>query len=323
MYANATVPELRVTKTFAALILSVTLIGCPADRAADSTLRGAAVDVPIPMRDAPPPVLSIITRLRGPESAIHDPAQDVYFITNLHGGLQTIDNNGFITRVDAKTLDVQLKWIEGGRNGVTLDAPKGMAIVGETLWVADIKGVRKFDRRTGEPRGVVTLPGATLINDLTTDGTSVYVSDTGLRVAPGGTFYETGTDAIWKITNDRPEKIAAGAQLLHPNGIEFVDGKVWAVSFGPNELYAVDEGKAKTLAHLPDGQLDGVVRLDDGSVLISSWGGEGIYRGVPGMRFDPILTGMDTPADIGYDSKRHRLLVPNSGANQVTIHAVR
>ena len=311
-----------MTRTFAAFILSVTLIGCPADRVADSTLRGAAVDVPVPMRQAAPPVLSIITRLRGPESVLHDAAQDVYFISNLHGGLQTVDNNGFITRVDAKTLDVQLKWIEGGRNGVTLDAPKGMAIVGETLWVSDIKGVRKFDRRTGAPRGAVALPGATLINDLVTDGTSVYVSDTGLRVGPGGTFYETGTDAIWKITADRPEKIAAGAHLLHPNGLEFVDGKVWAVSFGPNELYEVDGGKAETLARLPDGQLDGVVRLDDGSVLISSWGGEGVYRGKPGQRFEPILTGMDAPADLGYDAKRHRLLVPNSGANQVTIHAV-
>lgn len=314
---------MRLTKTFAALILSATLIGCPADRVADSTLRGAAVDVPIPMREPAPPALSIITRLRGPESALHDAAQDVYFITNLNGGLQTVDNNGFITRVDAKTLHVQLKWIEGGRDGVTLDAPKGMAITGETLWVSDINGVRKFDRRTGAPRGMVALPGATLINDLTTDGSSVYVSDTGLRVAPGGTFYETGTDAIWKITNDRPQKIAAGAQLRHPNGIEYVDGKVWAVTFGPNELYAVEEGKTKTLAELPDGQLDGVVRLADGSVLVSSWGGEGVYRGRPGRRFGPILTGIDTPADIGYDAKRHRLLVPNSGANQVTIHAVR
>jgi hypothetical protein len=66
-----------------------------------------------------------------------------------------------------------------------------------------------------------------------------------------------------------------------------------------------------------------VVRLEDGSVLVSSWLGEGIYRGRAGRRFTPVLTGIDAPADIGYDTKRHLLLLPISGANQVTIHALR
>ena len=268
-----------------------------------------------------PAALTTITRLRGPESVLYDAGQDVYFISNLNGGLQTVDGNGFISRVDPETMRVELKWIESGRNGVRLDAPKGMAVAGETLYVSDVTAVRTFDRRTGKPTGAIPLPGATLINDLATDGKSVYVSDTGLRVGPGATFYETGTDAIWKITNDRAEKIASGAELQHPNGLDFVDGKVWAVTFGPRELYSLDGDKKKKLAELPDGQLDGVVHLADGSVLVSSWAGEGIYRGKPGDRFEPVLIGIDAPADIGYDTKRHRLLIPSG--NQVTIHALR
>lgn len=299
------------------------MVGCPADRKAVSTLRGAAADVPPAMRRLAPAALTTITRLRGPESALHDPGQDVYFISNLNGGLQTVDNNGFISRVNPETMFVELKWIEGGRNGVRLDAPKGMGIVGETLYVSDVTAVRKFDRRSGAPRGEIALPGATLINDIATDGQSVYVSDTGLRVGPGTTFYKTGTDAIWKISGDRPEKIASGPELRHPNGLAFVDGKVWAVSFGPNVLYALDGTKPDVIGHLPEGLLDGVVRLDDGTVLISSWLGEGIYRGRPGDDFQPVLTGIDAPADIGYDAKRRRLLLPSSGTNQVTIHALR
>jgi hypothetical protein len=299
------------------------LTGCPADREAISTLRGAAVDVPPGMRHPAPPALATITRLRGPESALHDPQQDVYLITNLNGGLQTIDNNGFITRVDPGTMHVQLKWIEGGRDGVRLDAPKGMAIVGETLYVSDITAVRKFDRRTGRPLGEIALPGATLINDLTTDGNSVYVSDTGLRVGPGTRFYETGSDAIWRIANDRAEKIASGRELRHPNGLDSVDGELRAVTFGPNQLYRLAGGEPEIIGELPAGQLDGVVHLDDGSVVISSWRGEGIYRGKPGERFEAILTGIDAPADIGYDAKRKRLLLPSSGTNQVTIHGLR
>ncbi|HYC88731.1 MAG TPA: hypothetical protein VEO54_05935 [Thermoanaerobaculia bacterium] len=317
-----------MTKTIAvALILTAAFAGCPSNRQAQKTLQGTShqLDVPPPMRDPAPPANAIITRLRGPESVLHDAEQDVYFISNLNGGLQTVDDNGFITRVNAKTLFVELKWIEAG-----LDAPKGMAIAGDTLYVSDILGVRMFDRRTGRPLGEVKLPGATLINDIVSDGKSVYVSDTGLRVAEGHTFARTGTDAIWKITGSRAEKIASGAELQHPNGLEFVDGRVWAVTFGPREIYSLDVarasargGRPRTVAKLPRGQLDGLVRLADGSVVVSSWLGEGVYRGTPGAAFEPILTGIDAPADLGYDTKRHRLLVPIPGANQVTIHALR
>lgn len=315
--------SLRVTKNFAAVLLAVSLTGCPADRVAQNTLRGAAVDVPPPMREAAPPANVVITQLRGPESVLHDPQQDVYFISNLNGALTTVDDNGFISRVDAKTLQVHLKWIAGGRDGVRLDAPKGMAIVGDALFVGDVTAVRSFDRRSGRPLGEIPLPGATLINDLTTDGTSVYVSDTGLRPGPGTIFEPTGTDAIWKITNNRAEKIAAGRDLRHPNGLDWVDGKLRAVTFGPSELYALVDGKRKRLALLPDGQLDGLVHLADGSALVSSWGGEGIYRGRPGGKFEPVITGIDNPADIGYDTKRGRLLLPIPALNQVTIHAMR
>jgi hypothetical protein len=303
--------------------LGAAMTGCPADRHASPVLRGAAVDVPPPMPHRAPSALAVITRLRGPESALHDASQDVYFISNLNGGLQTVDDNGFITRVNAKTMAVELKWIDGGAPDVRLDAPKGMAVAGETLYVSDITAVRKFDRRTGRPRGEIALPGATLINDLTTDGTSVFVSDTGLRVGPGTTFYATGTDAIWKITGDRAVKIAAGPELRHPNGLDLIDGALHAVTFGGDELYTLSDGKPERVASVPRGQLDGVVHLADGSVVISSWLGEGIYRGRRGRKLEPILTGIDSPADIGYDAKRGRLLVPSSGTNQVTIHALR
>jgi hypothetical protein len=309
-------------KQIAGCLLLFAFTGCPLDRRAQTTLRGAAADVPPPMKAPAPPAQAVITNLRGPESVLHDPEQDLYFISNLNGGLQVVDDNGFITRVDPDTMRVELKWIEGGKNGVRLDAPKGMAVAGETLYVSDVTAVRKFDRRSGAPRGEIALPGATLINDITTDGTSIYVSDTGLRTGPGATFYETGTDAILKITADRPEKIAAGRELRHPNGLDFVDGEVWAATFGPSEVYSLHDGKRKTVAELPRGQLDGLVHLPDGTVLVSSWLGEGIYRGSPGQSFQPLLTGIDAPADLGYDRKRRRLLVPSSGTNQVTIHAL-
>jgi hypothetical protein len=177
----------RITIAFLAGIMAT---GCPSNRTAQRTFQGSTALVPPPMRAPAPPALAVIGDLRTPESVLHDPKQDVYFITNVNGALLTADNNGFISRVDAKTMQVNLKWIDAGKNGIHLDAPKGMAIVGDTLYVSDIAGVRKFDRRTGAPTGLIALTGATLINDLTTDGTSVYASDTAVIPGPGTTFHE-------------------------------------------------------------------------------------------------------------------------------------
>jgi hypothetical protein len=301
-------------------LAALALLACHVPRQATKTTRGSSSALSPPLSAAPPPAAGMIGGLRGPESVLYDPQQDVYFISNINGGLLAADNNGFISRVQPDSLAVELKWVEGGKNGVTLDGPKGMAIVGETLYVADVQAVRTFDRRTGAPQGAIALPGATLINDLTTDGRSVYVSDTGVRPAAGITFQATGTDAIWKIDGERAEKIAAGTELMQPNGLDFVDGTLRVAAFAGDDLYVLDGSKRKTLAHLPGGQLDGLVHLPDGRVAITSWLAKEVFVGNPGGPFVPILAGVSAPADIGYDAKRHRLLLPSSTANQVTIH---
>ena len=89
----------------------------------------------------------------------------------------------------------------------------------------------------------------------------------------------------------------------------------------PIELYELtDDGHKADVARLPAGELDGIVRRKDGTFLISSWKGDGVYRGSRGGPFEPVLLAIDAPADIGYDATRDRLLVPRAFLNQVTVH---
>ena len=305
-------------------LAALVVAGCPGDRRGINTMRGNPADAPPAMRALAPPAQVVVTDLRKPESVLYDPEQDLYFISNVNGDMLTRDGNGFISRMHPDSMQVELKWIEGGKNGVTLDAPKGLAVLGDSLYVSDVGGVRRFDRRSGAPRGFIALPGAVFVNDLTTDGRSLYASDTGLRIGPGTSFIPSGTDAIWKITGDRAEKIAAGAELKHPNGLDFVGGKLRVVTFGANELYELDDGgKKSNVVELDGAQLDGLTHLADGRAVISSWEANEILRETGDGHFEPILAGTDTPADIGYDAKRGRLLVPHAVANNVTIHPLR
>lgn len=258
--------------------------------------------------------------LQTPESVLYDGDQDVYFISNINGQPLAADNNGYITRVNAESLQAEAKWIEGGRNKVTLNAPKGLAIAGDVLYVSDLTSVRKFDRKTGAPKGEVKIPGSTFLNDLASDGKVVYVSDSGLKAGAGGAFDPTGTDAVWKISGTKAARIASGSELNRPNGLEVVDGKVWVVSFGAAELYQLDKGKKTNVAKVPKGSLDGLLHLAGGTFLISSWESNSIYRGPQAGPFNAVIENVNAPADIGYDTKRQRLLVPHFMENRVTIH---
>ena len=302
------------------IALTVLIVACQKNESTTDT----AVATPAPPKTstAPQPV-TINQGLQTPESVLWDPQQDVYFISNINGQPLAADNNGYISRVNPDTMQVDVKWIEGGKPGVTLDAPKGMAIVGDTLYVADITSVRKFDRKSGAPQGEIKIPGSTFLNDVASDGIAVYVSDSGLKAGAGGNFEPTGTDAIWKISRDAAMKIAAGDDLKRPNGVEAKGGKLWVVSFGGNELYQLDHGKKKNVATLPKGSLDGLVLLEDGTFLVSSWDGKAVYRGPAAGPFRTVLENVNAPADIGYDSKRNRLLVPHFMDSIVTIHELK
>lgn len=269
---------------------------------------------------APPPAPTEITgEFSTPESVLYDAEQDVYFISNINGEAPAADDNGFIARVNAETLQVETKWIDGSKPEVTLNAPKGMAIIGDDLYVSDITTVRKFDRRTGASKGEVRIAGSTFLNDVASEGNTVYVSDSGLKAGASG-FEPTGTDAVWSITNNRPTRLVRGRDLNRPNGLAVSGGKVWVVTFGAKELFPIEQGKKGAVTQLPNGTLDGLVALADGSFLVSSWDAKAVYKGTAGGQFQAIVENVDAPADLGFDTKRNRIVVPHFMQNRVSLH---
>src|SRR5258707_3087956 len=135
------------------------------------TLR-AAMDTAALVPPPPAPAASGATRtltvpgFSTPESVLHDSTQDIYFVSNINGSPTAKDNNGFISPVRPDGAIENLKFIEGGRAGVTLNAPKGLALLGDTLWVTDIDRIRAFNARTGALLDSVKLDSAVFLNDV-------------------------------------------------------------------------------------------------------------------------------------------------------------
>ncbi len=269
-----------------------------------------------PAAAAPDPTAPIVIAnagFRTPESVLYDSQADVYLVSNINGGEVAADGNGFVSRLDPDGRVLDLKWIDGSRPDQALDAPKGMTISDGVLYVADITSVKMFDRATGKATGKVTISGATFLNDVAAapDG-AVYVSDSGLKASKTG-LEPSGSDAIYRIAKGegKAERVIKDKGLGNPNGLLADAEGVWVVTFGSGQLYRVSrEGRKEAGENLPSGQLDGIVQVADGSVLVSSWEGSSIFRGSPGAGFLASITGVASPADIGYDSKRKRVLIP-------------
>ena len=96
--------------------------------------------------------VAVITGLSGPEAVRYDPDQDVYFVANFNGQAAG-DANGFISRVGPGGTIESLRFMTG-TTVAPLHGPRGMVLVGDTLWAADADGLHGFHRRTGAPVAV-------------------------------------------------------------------------------------------------------------------------------------------------------------------------
>lgn len=261
-----------------------------------------------------------ITGLSHPESVLHDTAADAYLVSNVVGEAMDRDGVGFISRIDAATLSVQLEFIRSGSHGVVLNAPKGMAIVGDVLFVADIDCVRRFDRNLGTPLGDIEVPGARSLNGMCNDADgNVYIGDTGWTAATAA----TGGDALWRLAADGTlRRLAHGAGLGEPNGLCIVDGSLHWVSWADGALQRLGrDGVPQRLRQLPHAQLDGVVHLHEGSWIYSSWQSGAVHLFEPRHGSRRLTTARGC-AGFGFDRARRRLLLPQWYEGQLRIRAL-
>jgi sugar lactone lactonase YvrE len=167
------------------------LAACGGGRDADEPAAGGDTTAAASIAPLSAAIAHTVDKLEAPEAARFDPELGVYFVANIKGDPSGKDGNGYISRITRDGQVDSLKFIAGGRGGATLNAPKGMAIAGDTLWVADIDAARAFDKRSGKPIATVSMAKeAKFLNDAAVgpDG-AIYFTDTGtnrvFRVADG------------------------------------------------------------------------------------------------------------------------------------------
>ena len=300
--------------------LALVVVGCTAKEnppAQDTTHRDTAAQAAAPTLQK----LGETGGVRTPESVKYDADLDVFFVSNVDGNPTAKDGNGAITKVRPDSLGTSTPFIESGKNGVTLNAPKGLAIKGDTLWVADIDAVRSFNKRTGAPIATIDLRArkATFLNDIAVGGDgAIYVTDTGIMFDDKGQVTHPGVNRIFRIVGKTATEAAKGDSLASPNGITWdaANKRFLIATFSGSDVLTWAPGASPTSMATGPGQYDGIELLADGRVLVSSWADSAVHL-IQGGQMSKLVTGVPGPADIGIDGKRNVLAVPLFTENKV------
>jgi sugar lactone lactonase YvrE len=250
-----------------------------------------------------------------PSAIAYDADRDLYWVSNLNG--EGPKGKGFISRLEPDAERSTLNYIDGERQGVPLDAPRGLAVFGDVLYVADVKTIRRFKASSGEPLGDIGVPGAVFLSDVAVavDG-SLYVTDVGSDPYDAA-LADAGADAIYQISPaGQVSVVAQRPNLGGPFALVANETGLWITCSGSNELLLLvpgADGEAVADAGrlpLPGSAPHGIVGMPDGTFLISSEASGSVYRGYRDGPFQAVVDELEGPADLGYDTRRRRLLIP-------------
>lgn len=255
-------------------------------------------------------ILFSIEGLSGPEAVRYDSEMDVYFVSNFNS---REEGDGFITKAGAEGNVVDLKFMVG-TDEYPLNDPRGMFIIGEELFVADAQGVFVFNKKSGGLSRFIDFssfePG--FLNDISADADgTLYVTD-------------TGKTQLYRIVENTPEiyiesvPIYANGITLDPSNNNFVLGS-WR---GESKIYGFNEsGIIEEYAEFSGGLFDGLEFVGE-NLIITSQADSTLKHYVPGGRDRNMIKTPGRPADIGLDTKRHRIAVPYIALDRVDVWAI-
>ncbi|WP_020407982.1 SMP-30/gluconolactonase/LRE family protein [Hahella ganghwensis] len=257
------------------------------------------------------PVISI-NGFAQPESVEADRARDYLYISNIAGHPMKEDGVGYISRVHPDGTGLELEWVSG------LHAPKGLALDGQRLYVADLRELVVIDVEAGVIIARYPVPQAKMLNGIEVSQSGhVYVSD-----FLGNTIYhlEEGQLIPW----------IQGEQLNTPNGLSISGDQLTVVTWGagiqedfstksPGQFLSISltDGALSKMNNSPRGNWDGIVRLGD-QWLVSDWlSGEVMSVNLSGNT-RKILQLEPGSADLGWNPESEVLWVPEMQLGRVT-----
>lgn len=230
------------------------------------------------------PAWEATTGFSNPESVVYDPAREVLYVSNVAGPATEPDDVGFISRLGVDGKLIEAEWITG------LNAPKGLAVTGDRLYIADITQLHEVDIAAGKLIKSHAAADAPFLNDVT--------------VGPDGTIYVSAftNNLIYRLKDGEFSAWLEDDALITPNGLLAQDDRLLVAAWGvmtdgfatavPGHLLTVDYATRKVASlgnGTPVGNLDGLETDGGDGFLVTDWMAGALLRIQPSGEFSQVL----------------------------------
>ncbi len=200
-----------------------------------------------------------------PESVIYHESSNTLFVSNVNGSPVEKDGNGYISKILLDGTILKMQWVIG------LNAPKGLAIHDNTLYVSDIDTLVAIDIPSGTITNTYKVDDAKFLNDVTASNQGeIFVSDMLLN-------------RIHRLSNDQFNLWLESTELENPNGLHaegdhLILGAWGVITDGfateiPGHLKSISL-QDKSITNLggdPIGNLDGVESDGNNGYYVTDW----------------------------------------------------
>ncbi len=241
--------------------------------------------------------------LKTPESVIYNQDNNLIYVANINGQPAEKDGNGFISVLTADGKMKKAEWVTG------LNAPKGMAIFKNKLYVSDIDELVEIDIEKAAIIARYNAPGSIFLNDMTvTDNGTVFVSD-------------NRAVKIYILNDNKLSVWKEGEPFKNPNGLLAEGEKLFV---GDMNIYEVDlKSKATKLLIEDAGGVDGLEKNAKGEFVFSNWPGRiFIQRGGKTIKLHDSVEQEINTADIDFAIKLNLILVPTFFNNKIVAYRI-
>jgi sugar lactone lactonase YvrE len=256
---------------------------------------------------------------KNPESVLFDEARKVFYVSNVNGVPNEKDGAGHISKLSADGVVLEAEWVTG------LDAPKGLVMRGDQLFVPDIDRLVAIDVNTGKIVGTWNAEEAKFLNDTAVgeDG-RVFVSD-------------MITNSIYVLDGESLSLWLNDEALQHPNGLRIEQDRLLVAPWGkelqqdfstkvPGHMIAVDLA-SKAISTVgsgaPVGNLDGLEPDGQGNWLVTDWVAGALHRIKADGSFEMLLDLNQGSADLEVIDNGGLAIIPMMMDNTVVAHTTK
>lgn len=257
----------------------------------------------------------VIEGFAAPESVIK--SGNKLFISSINGNPGEKDGNGFISELSADGKLLQQKFQKG-----TLNAPKGLAVINNILYVTDIDRIVGFNINSGEQAFELKIGEAAFLNDLckTSDNQLAVTESMGNKV-----YLVNTADKTYSFAGTVPG--ANGVTYNAKTKQLFACGMGEQMN-GTGKLYVKDVNSKDTvfteLQNSPTGIFDGLELTDDSHLLVSDWinfSGDKSRLVIYDLKAhtNTVYSFEPGAADVTYDKATMKIYIPQMPKNRLVI----